>query len=57
MTVPRQKGFGTTVLERVMAEYAEPPPHIDFAPGGVNYRVTGPLEGILATAQTGQPRA
>jgi two-component system CheB/CheR fusion protein len=54
--VPRQKGFGTTVLERVMAEYAEPPPHIEFAPGGVNYRVTGPLEGILATAQAGQPR-
>ncbi len=56
VAVPRQKGFGTTVLERVMAEYADQPPHIEFAPGGVNYRVTGPLEGILATAQTGQPR-
>lgn len=57
VTVPQQKGFGTTVLERVIAEYTEQPPHIDFAPGGVNYRIAGPLEGILATVQTGQPRA
>ena len=57
VTVPRQTGFGTTVLERVMAEYAEQPPHIEFAPGGVNYRVAGPLEGVLATVQTDQPLA
>jgi PAS domain S-box-containing protein len=57
VTAPKQKGFGSTVLERVMAEYAEQPPHIEFAPGGLNYRVEGPLEGILAAAQTDQPRS
>jgi two-component sensor histidine kinase len=38
VTAPKHKGFGTTVLELVMAEYFETPPRIDFAPGGGRMR-------------------
>jgi two-component sensor histidine kinase len=45
---PQRKGFGSTVLERVMAQYAEPEPEVDFARGGLSYRVTGRLDAIVA---------
>jgi two-component sensor histidine kinase len=45
---PQRKGFGSTVLERVMAQYAEPEPEVDFARSGLSYRVTGRLEAIVA---------
>jgi two-component system, chemotaxis family, CheB/CheR fusion protein len=45
---PERKGFGSTVLERVMAQYAEPEPEVDFARGGLSYRVTGRLDAIVA---------
>jgi hypothetical protein len=48
VTPPARKGFGSTVLERVMAEYAKTPPRIEFARSGVIYRVRGPLEAIAA---------
>ena len=48
VTPPAQKGFGSIVLEQVMAEYASTPPQIDFAPSGLTYRVSGPLDGIAA---------
>jgi PAS domain S-box-containing protein len=45
--MPRhRKGFGTTVLELVMAEYFEMFPRIDFARDGVRYEVIGSLEAI-----------
>jgi two-component sensor histidine kinase len=44
---PRHNGFGTTVLELVMADYFETPPHIEFAQDGVCYEVMGPLESIV----------
>jgi PAS domain S-box-containing protein len=47
VTPPKQKGFGTTVLERVMAEYFETPPLIEFARDGVRYEVIGSLEAII----------
>jgi PAS domain S-box-containing protein len=50
VTLPEHKGFGSTVLEQVMAEYAEARPRIEFAPDGVSYRVTCALDGIVATA-------
>ena len=34
---PSRKGFGSTVLEQVMADYFETPPQIEFAPSGVRY--------------------
>ena len=46
VTPPKHKGFGTTVLELVMAEYFETPPQIEFASYGVRYEVIGSLEGI-----------
>jgi hypothetical protein len=45
---PALTGFGSTVLEQVMAEYADTPPRIDFAPDGVIYQVQGPLDAIAA---------
>ena len=46
VAAPQRKGFGSTVLERVMAEYFEV--RIDFAASGVIYEMRGPLEAIMA---------
>jgi hypothetical protein len=35
LTPPTGKGFGSAVLEQVMAEYFENPPQIEFAADGV----------------------
>jgi PAS domain S-box-containing protein len=43
---PKQKGFGSVVLEQVMAEYFEAPPQVDFAPAGVSYEISGSLDAI-----------
>ena len=43
---PSRKGFGTTVLEQVMADYFETPPQIEFAADGIRYEVIGSLETI-----------
>ena len=46
VTPPAGKGFGSVVLEQVMAEYFEDPPQIEFAAHGVGYEVIGSLEAI-----------
>jgi two-component sensor histidine kinase len=46
VTAPTVKGFGSAVLEQVMAEYFENPPRIEFAADGVGYEVVGSLEAI-----------
>ena len=43
---PDQKGFGSVVLEQVMAEYFVEPPHIDFAVGGLRYQLSGELASL-----------
>ena len=48
VTPPARKGFGSTVLEQVMAEYASTPPRLDFARGGVTYQVRGPIDAVAA---------
>jgi len=45
---PSRKGFGSTVLEQVMAEYFETPPQVEFQADGVRYEVIGLLETISA---------
>ena len=47
---PSRKGFGSTVLEQVMAEYFETPPQIEFGADGLRYEVVGSLEGITDQA-------
>lgn len=47
---PARKGFGSAVLEHVMAEYFDPPPRIDFKAGGVTYELTGPLDALTVNA-------
>jgi PAS domain S-box-containing protein len=46
VVVPQARGFGSTVLEHVMAEYFDVPPVIQFAPSGVTYELRGALETI-----------
>ena len=46
MSPPTQKGFGSAVLEQVMAEYFDVPPRVDFAVGGVSYELNGSLEAL-----------
>ena len=50
VTPPTSKGFGSAVLEQVMAEYFASPPHIEFATDGVGYEVVGSLEAITNPA-------
>src|SRR6185295_15521854 len=50
VTPPTGKGFGSAVLEQVMAEYFEAPPQIEFAANGVGYEVVGSLEAITNQA-------
>jgi PAS domain S-box-containing protein len=49
---PERRGFGSAVLEQVMAEYFDRPPRIEFAPGGVKYELSGSLEALAATADS-----
>jgi PAS domain S-box-containing protein len=46
VTDPQSKGFGSTVLEQVMAEYFDVPPRIQFARSGITYELSGSLETI-----------
>jgi two-component sensor histidine kinase len=52
VTPPVGKGFGSAVLEQVMAEYFENPPQIEFAANGVGYEVIGSLEAITNEAKS-----
>jgi PAS domain S-box-containing protein len=45
---PTQRGFGSVVLEQVMAEYFEVPPRVDFAVGGLGYELSGSLDAVMA---------
>jgi PAS domain S-box-containing protein len=44
---PTQKGFGSAVLEQVMAEYFDVPPRIDFATQGLCYELNGSLGAVI----------
>jgi PAS domain S-box-containing protein len=46
---PTLKGFGSAVLEQVMAEHFEAPPQIQFAPAGVIYELNGSLGTLVQT--------
>ena len=52
---PSRKGFGSTVLEQVMAEYFETPPQMEFAADGVRYEVAGSLDAIATQAVHSTP--
>jgi hypothetical protein len=47
----KRKGFGSAVLEQVMAGYFDEPPQIDFDPKGVCYQLVGSL-GAIASDDT-----
>jgi PAS domain S-box-containing protein len=44
---PTHAGFGSAVLERVMAEYFDAPPSIEFEPAGVRYELHGSLDALI----------
>jgi hypothetical protein len=48
---PTQKGFGSAVLEQVMAEHFEVPPQIQFALAGVIYELSGSLGTLVQTSE------
>jgi PAS domain S-box-containing protein len=48
VSTPARSGFGTTVLESVMAEYFEETPRIEFAAEGVSYEIKGSLGAVAA---------
>ena len=52
VSAPGQKGFGSTVLEQVMAEYFDVPPRMEFASGGVSYELSGSLDSVSEQAIT-----
>jgi len=43
---PARRGFGSAVLEQVMAEYFDAPPRIEFHASGLVYELSGSLEAI-----------
>jgi PAS domain S-box-containing protein len=51
VSTPTQKGFGSAVLEQVMAEHFEVPPQIQFAPAGVIYELNGSLDTLVQTKE------
>jgi PAS domain S-box-containing protein len=48
---PARKGFGSAVLEQVMAEYFDTPPQIEYASDGVRYELTGSLDAIAVEGE------
>lgn len=46
---PKQKGFGSSVLELVMSEHLDEPARIDFTPAGIRYELRGSAEEIEST--------
>jgi two-component sensor histidine kinase len=46
---PTQKGFGSAVLEQVMAEHFDVPPQIQFPLAGVTYQLNGSLDTLVQT--------
>jgi PAS domain S-box-containing protein len=52
---PTEKGFGSAVLEHVMAEHLGVAPRIDFAMDGLRYELSGALETIIQTERDTPP--
>jgi two-component sensor histidine kinase len=49
---PMQKGFGSAVLEQVMAEHFDVPPRIDFPTTGMSYELSGSLDVLVDGANS-----
>jgi len=52
---PTQKGFGSAVLEQVMADHFEVSPRIDFTAAGIKYELSGSLEALTTEASYYEP--
>ena len=51
MEASTQKGFGSVVLEQVMTEHFEAPPHIEFRLAGVTYELNGSFDALTTDHQ------
>jgi two-component sensor histidine kinase len=49
---PTQKGFGSAVLEQVMAEHFDVPPRMDFLTTGMSYELNGLLDALSADGRS-----
>jgi PAS domain S-box-containing protein len=54
VTAPTQKGFGSVVLEHVMAEYLDARPELHYGATGLVYEVAGLLEAVTSDANGGK---
>jgi len=53
VAAPQRKGFGSVVLEQVMAEYCQEQPKVDFDPGGITYAVMCSRNGVAPLLAAG----
>ena len=53
---PTEKGFGSVVLEQVMAEYFDVRPRVDFAIEGLCYELNGSLQALTTDVHTSDAR-
>jgi two-component sensor histidine kinase len=49
VTAPERKGFGSVVLEQIMAEFVDTRCALAYAPDGVVYELAGSLEAVAGT--------
>jgi len=49
VTAPERKGFGSVVLEQIMAEFVDTRCELAYAPDGVVYELAGSLEAVAGT--------
>jgi two-component sensor histidine kinase len=49
VTTPERKGFGSVVLEHIMAEFVDTRCELAYAPDGVVYELAGSLETLTGT--------
>jgi two-component sensor histidine kinase len=50
VSAPRTRGFGSAVLEQIMAEYFDDPPRLEFDPSGIRYELRGSLAALTGKA-------
>ena len=56
VAAPTQKGFGSTVLEQVMAHQFDVQPRIDFPVAGMTYELSGSLDLLMESQPVSQMR-
>lgn len=56
VTPPSQKGFGTTIITYAAENSVDGTARLDYAPGGVRWKLTAPARNVMDMARPGPPR-